>query len=96
MAELEQRPGFAQRTHTALANCLQMERNVWMHIQQSGRLFFPQQISDLLQILLVTIDGGAFFTPDLQPGTLGALASLAEDSTMPVAAAHLVTKCFHL
>lgn len=65
-----------------------------MCIRRSGRLFLPQ--SDLLLTPLGAMDWGAFFTPDLQPGTLEVLPSLAEDSTVPVTAAHLVTKCFHL
>lgn len=67
----------------ALANCLTIDCN-----------FCPQEISDLLRILLMATDWGALFTPDLQPGILLVLQNLGDDSTEPVIAAHPKTKCF--
>lgn len=44
----------------ALANCLQMDRNVQTCTWQSGRFFCPQQIWDLLHIILMAIDRKPF------------------------------------
>lgn len=95
MAELKQHPGFVRKIN-GISKLLEMERNVWISYSNLAGCSRPRKYQICCQFFLSARDWGTFFTPDLQPGTLGVLPSLAEDYTMPVTAAHLATKCLHL
>lgn len=79
-----------------ISKLLEIERNVWKSYSNLAGCSLPSKYQICCQFFLSAKDLGTFFTPDLQPGTSGFLPCLAEDYTMPVTAAHLVTKCFHL
>lgn len=79
-----------------ISKLLEMERNVWISYSNLAGCSLPSKYQICRQLFLSAKDLGTFFTPHLQPRTSGFLSCLAEDYTMPVTAAHLVTKCFHL